>query len=1001
MSSGKERTAALRKKVGKDPYDAQAWESLVSEADRVRRGPERNAQLSEVYEDLLNVFPTAAGYWREYADHQMSCSEEGVVKGVFSRCLLTCPSVDLWRSYLNFIKRLNDPRGAQGLPEIRQAYEFTLDRLGQDTACGGIWLDYIAFLQAPRLGSPEYESVFGAALEGQEDSQKVAAVRRAYQRALLVPTPQLEALWRGYEGFEMGGSNKQLARRLLDDWRPQYHAARGLLRERESRLAAINLKALALPPGRGGFTQQQQAELWREYLAWECSNPQRLDPATYAARVALAFEQALMVLFHYPDVWLEFARWHQCGGGAGAAAGAAVLDKGRGALPTALLLHFAAADLQEAAGAAAAAKAVYEELVEHLREGATAAAPAAAQPAQPAPAPAAPAAPAPAAPAPAPASAPAAAAASPAAAASATEVPAAAADAAAAAAAPAQPGEAGSPADAEPAAAVQQENSEVPAVDASSAQPVKAEAAAGTPEAAAGDSQQTAASEAPPPPPPPPQAAPQPEVKAEPKSEPKPQPAAQQTAAPEQQAEGGGAAGAAGSPLAGIHLTPEEGTLAWIQYMRFARRTEGIMAARKLFMRARKWGAMRWQAYAASALMEWRHEAKDTIPRNIFELGLKGHLGQPGLVLAYAQFLMGLGDIPNTRALFERAVAATAAESAAPLWDAYVAFEYDVGTLAAAAAVEQRRTEATAALREAAAAAAAGATLDGKTAAAAAAGAAVEGLQHEALRLALLKYSVQQLFPGSEVQRLYMERLMGQAPALENPRSRDRDRDDGSASRRDRGERTERGDRGERGERDKEPRKTRDRSLTPPRPRGGGGGSGHVPRSPARDAAPLRLSRELAQLMSQLPPARAYEGPVPDIERLVAVILAADLSPDGIIQHEIAAARERRKQRRLAEQGASGAPHPQGGGPHPGLGGGGYAPAQGAAGGGGGGGGLKRKALAEFDSGSDSEDDAQQGFDNGSGGAAAPGMADGGGAAVPAAGGLDIYRMRRKQQRGM
>ncbi len=59
MSSGKERTAALRKKVGKDPYDAQAWESLVSEADRVRRGPERNAQLSEVYEDLLNVFPTA------------------------------------------------------------------------------------------------------------------------------------------------------------------------------------------------------------------------------------------------------------------------------------------------------------------------------------------------------------------------------------------------------------------------------------------------------------------------------------------------------------------------------------------------------------------------------------------------------------------------------------------------------------------------------------------------------------------------------------------------------------------------------------------------------------------------------------------------------------------------------------------------------------------------------------------------------------------------------
>lgn len=58
-------------------------------------------------------------------------------------------------------------------------------------------------------------------------------------------------------------------------------------------------------------------------------------------------------------------------------------------------------------------------------------------------------------------------------------------------------------------------------------------------------------------------------------------------------------------------------------------------------MRARKWPALCWQAYAASALMEWRHEAKDTIPRNLFELGLKSHLGQPGLVMAYAQFLEG------------------------------------------------------------------------------------------------------------------------------------------------------------------------------------------------------------------------------------------------------------------------------------------------------------------------------------------------------------------------
>ena len=61
-------------------------------------------------------------------------------------------------------------------------------------------------------------------------------------------------------------------------------AARGLLREREGRLAGLNLRAMALPPGRGGGTQQAQAALWREYLGWERSNPQQLDEATYAAR---------------------------------------------------------------------------------------------------------------------------------------------------------------------------------------------------------------------------------------------------------------------------------------------------------------------------------------------------------------------------------------------------------------------------------------------------------------------------------------------------------------------------------------------------------------------------------------------------------------------------------------------------------------------------------------------------------------------------------------------
>lgn len=134
----------------------------------------------------------------------------------------------------------------------------------------------------------------------------------------------------------------------------------------------------------------------------------------------------------------------------------------------------------------------------------------------------------------------------------------------------------------------------------------------------------------------------------------------------------------------------------------------------------------------------------------------------------------------------------------------------------------------------------------------------------------------------------------------------------------------------------------------------------------------------------------AVEGPVPDVERVAKVILAADLTPDGIINHEIAAARERRRQRRLTEAGGAPGGPPQGGG---------YAAGAGASGMSG----QKRKALAEYDSGSESDYDEphgtapiQQQYDATAGGGGGPDAGNYGGAPT---GGLDIYRMRRKQQR--
>jgi hypothetical protein len=85
---------------------------------------------------------------------------------------------------------------------------------------------------------------------------------------------------------------------------------------------------------------------------------------------------------------------------------------------------------------------------------------------------------------------------------------------------------------------------------------------------------------------------------------------------------------------------------------------------------------VRAQVYAASALMEWGGERAEAVPRNIFELGLKTFIHETPFVLAYADWLAGVGDNDNARALFERALAAAPPDQAPqqlrPLWERYI-----------------------------------------------------------------------------------------------------------------------------------------------------------------------------------------------------------------------------------------------------------------------------------------------------------------------------------------
>ncbi len=57
--------------------------------------------------------------------------------------------------------------------------------------------------------------------------------------------------------------------------------------------------------GKGDPAQASQTAAWRAYIGWERANVQRLDGQVLAARIALAYDQALIPLRHFPEARLS------------------------------------------------------------------------------------------------------------------------------------------------------------------------------------------------------------------------------------------------------------------------------------------------------------------------------------------------------------------------------------------------------------------------------------------------------------------------------------------------------------------------------------------------------------------------------------------------------------------------------------------------------------------------------------------------------------------------
>jgi cleavage stimulation factor subunit 3 len=138
----------------------------------------------------------------------------------------------------------------------------------------------------------------------------------------------------------------------------------------------------------------------------------------------------------------------------------------------------------------------------------------------------------------------------------------------------------------------------------------------------------------------------------------------------------------------------KDATLAFIQAMRFERRTDGIKSARIIFKRAREDPRTSHQIYVAAALMEYYCTKDNNIAFNIFNLGLKKYGQNVDYILAYIDYMTHLNEDHNARVLFERVVSpdnSIAKQSQPAIWHEFLKFESQVGDLLSIKKVEKRR----------------------------------------------------------------------------------------------------------------------------------------------------------------------------------------------------------------------------------------------------------------------------------------------------------------------
>ncbi|KAG5637435.1 hypothetical protein H0H81_004594 [Sphagnurus paluster] len=332
---------ALRAELQEKPHNPEAWRRLIElaeksgEIDRIRAS----------FDALLQQYPNTSSAQIRYIGHFLEDPATfGEAEELFKKFLKISPSVDLWKFYLVYVRRVNT--GPTTRDTVRKSYEFALNHVGQDKDSGEIWRDYIQFLRS------------GEASTTWEEQQKMDALRKVYHRAVQIPLDNVEGLWQELEAFE-NNLNRIVAKKFMADLSPAHMQARTTLRQLTNHVSSLYPNPPPAPqhrpeimlPSLPTFTAAERTLVgkWKAYLKWEEGNPLEIedkDRAVLVSRIQSVYRKAVIRMRYYTEIWFMAYTWTMSVGKPDEAM--SILRAGMDANPGSFLLTFAYVEAQEA-----------------------------------------------------------------------------------------------------------------------------------------------------------------------------------------------------------------------------------------------------------------------------------------------------------------------------------------------------------------------------------------------------------------------------------------------------------------------------------------------------------------------------------------------------------------------------------------------------------------------------------------------------------------------------